>query len=313
LDGQVINPGGSMTGGSVNKEAGILSRANELEKLSAQEKELENKKLALEAELQEAQRAVDQVEFQMTAAADQLRDAEDRVLTLDGKVKQHEILLQAICEARDSAQRELDALEERSRGDRDRFAAQQAKIQVFAAQLEATRQNIAALEDSQTEASEATAKITQRMTERTVKYQVGVTGKNIVRHTPLDRQKVYLYGPLLNEINARVLADAYHEDFLRFADTEDVTFWQSIDDPDQLKVEPMMMNADGSVSARQAQTIAGLVGVIFDEEALGYTVIHNWSATTPFNAKGGYWNVFHNFTERYWNDFTEKGVVLLMD
>ena len=33
LDGQVMNPGGSMTGGSVNKEAGILSRANELETL----------------------------------------------------------------------------------------------------------------------------------------------------------------------------------------------------------------------------------------------------------------------------------------
>ncbi len=36
LDGQVINPGGSMTGGSVNKEAGILSRANELERLTAE-------------------------------------------------------------------------------------------------------------------------------------------------------------------------------------------------------------------------------------------------------------------------------------
>ena len=165
LDGQVINPGGSMTGGSVNKEAGILSRANELEKLSAQEKDLEQKKLALEAELQEAQRAVDQVEFQMTAASDQLRDAQDRVLTLDGKVKQYEILLQAICDARDSAQRELDSLEDRSRSDRDRFVAQQAKIQVFEAQLTATRQSIAALEGIQTETAEATAKITDRMTE----------------------------------------------------------------------------------------------------------------------------------------------------
>jgi len=165
LDGQVINPGGSMTGGSVNKEAGILSRANELEKLSAQEKDLEQKKLALEAQLQEAQRAVDQVEFQMTAASDQLREAQDRVLTLDGKVKQYEILLQAICDARDSAQRELDSLEDRSRSDRDRFVAQQAKIQVFEAQLTATRQSIAALEGIQTETAEATAKITDRMTE----------------------------------------------------------------------------------------------------------------------------------------------------
>ncbi len=165
LDGQVINPGGSMTGGSVNKEAGILSRANELEKLSAQEKDLDQKKLVLEADLQEAQRAVDQVEFQMTAAADQLRDAQDRVLTLDGKVKQHEILLQAICDAKDSAQRELDSLEQRSRNDRDRFAAQQAKIQVFEAQLVSTRENIQALEGIQTETAEQTAKITDRMTQ----------------------------------------------------------------------------------------------------------------------------------------------------
>ena len=51
LDGQVMNPGGSMTGGSVNKEAGILSRANELEKLTAQEKKLEQELLAAINEL----------------------------------------------------------------------------------------------------------------------------------------------------------------------------------------------------------------------------------------------------------------------
>ena len=165
LDGQVINPGGSMTGGSVNKEAGILSRANELEKLSAQEKDLQTKQLATEAELQEAQRAVDQVEFQMTAAQDQLRDAQDRVLTLDGKVKQHEILLQAITDAMDAAQKELDSLNTRAKNDRERFVAQQTKIQIFEAQLTTTRQSIAALEGSQTETAEATAQITDRMTE----------------------------------------------------------------------------------------------------------------------------------------------------
>ena len=165
LDGQVINPGGSMTGGSVNKEAGILSRANELEKLTAEEKTLETRKLAVEADLQEAQRAVDQVEFQLTTAADQLREAEDRVLTLEGREKQHEILLQAVCEAEESAQRELDALQSRDRTDRERFASQQAKIQIFAGQLEQTRQDIAQLEGSQTEAAEATDRITQRMTQ----------------------------------------------------------------------------------------------------------------------------------------------------
>ena len=75
LDGQVMNPGGSMTGGSVNKEAGILSRANELEKLKSQEKELEQQLLTTDSELREAQRAADQVQFQLDTAREQLRQA----------------------------------------------------------------------------------------------------------------------------------------------------------------------------------------------------------------------------------------------
>ncbi|MBE6957835.1 MAG: chromosome segregation protein SMC, partial [Ruminococcaceae bacterium] len=82
LDGQVMNPGGSMTGGSVNKEAGILSRANELEKLTAQEKELTEEKAATELELTEAQRQADQVEYQLNTAQEQLREAQDQVLRL---------------------------------------------------------------------------------------------------------------------------------------------------------------------------------------------------------------------------------------
>lgn len=41
VDGQVINPGGSMTGGSQSRGAGILSRGNMIDELNAQAKELE--------------------------------------------------------------------------------------------------------------------------------------------------------------------------------------------------------------------------------------------------------------------------------
>ena len=53
LDGQVLNPGGSMTGGSVSRSAGILSRANELERLQTQSE-------GLQAQRAEAQRAVEE-------------------------------------------------------------------------------------------------------------------------------------------------------------------------------------------------------------------------------------------------------------
>ncbi len=164
LDGQVMNPGGSMTGGSVNKDAGILSRANELEKLMAQEKKLQQDRAACEAQLQEAQRQCDQVEFQMAAARDQLREAEDQVIRLQGQEKQHEILVDAIAEAEHAAHREKEALESRDRSDRERYASQQAKIQVYSQLLTQTREQLAALEGSQTEASESVAAITDRMT-----------------------------------------------------------------------------------------------------------------------------------------------------
>ena len=164
LDGQVMNAGGSMTGGSVNKEAGILSRANELEKLTAQEKELEGQRATLEAQLQEAQRSADQVQFQLDTAKDQLREAQDRVLRLQGQKKQHEIMLSAIAEACQSAQREREALAQRQSGDQNRLSAQTAKIEVYTQQLAETRQQLALLEDSQSETAAQTAKITDSMT-----------------------------------------------------------------------------------------------------------------------------------------------------
>ncbi len=164
LDGQVKEAGGSMTGGSVNKEAGILSRANELEKLTAQERQLQNKILVLQADLQEAQRLVDEVQFQMTAAEDQLRQAQDQVLRLQGQEKQHEILLQAITDALEASAREQAALLARENADRERLAGLRGKVQVYTTQLTQTESRLKLLEGSQTEAAEATARLTDTMT-----------------------------------------------------------------------------------------------------------------------------------------------------
>ena len=164
LDGQVMNPGGSMTGGSVNKEAGILSRANELEKLTAQEKDLQQKLLVLEADLTEAKRAADQVEFQLTTAKEQLREAEDACLRLEGQEKQHEVILSAIEEAASAAKREWESLTGRRNADQERCAEQRGKIKAYTQQLVEIRQTIAMLEGSQSEAAQATAIITDSMT-----------------------------------------------------------------------------------------------------------------------------------------------------
>ena len=164
LDGQVMNPGGSMTGGSVNKEAGILSRANELEKLKSQEKELEQQLLTTDSELREAQRAADQVQFQLDTAREQLRQAQDQVLMLQGQEKQHEILHTAITEAVESARKERNALQQRNAMDAERIAAHKAKVQVYTEMLSDIRRKITVLEGSQSETAAATASVTEVMT-----------------------------------------------------------------------------------------------------------------------------------------------------
>lgn len=158
------------------------------------------------------------------------------------------------------------------------------------------------------------ATLTELMTERSQLFHTNITGKTINRHTPLQKQRVYLYAPARFNIESMSLANTYSYNFLKMAYNETVNYWQSIQSPSKINVKPSYLQADGTITTPElALEQDDIFGVIFDEEALGYTVMNQWSATTPFNAKGGYSNVFFHFTDRFWNDFTENGVVLLLD
>ena len=156
--------------------------------------------------------------------------------------------------------------------------------------------------------------LSSMMTERSQKFQINVEGKEVNRHTPRVDQRVYLNSQALAEITSRVLADTYHDNFLTFAETEGVNFWQAIDNPYSLNVTPSVLNAsDGTIITAEAQSTDKLFGVMFDRDALGMTIVNEESAVTPYNARGKYWNQWFTYTSRWWNDFTEKGIILLLD
>lgn len=152
------------------------------------------------------------------------------------------------------------------------------------------------------------------MENRASLYHINVTGKTVMRHTPKKLQKVYMLNEFLAEIKSMALSGIYNDSYLKIADVEGVDYWQSIQAPMSLNSTPVYLQADGTLTSPLSPvTETDLLGVLFDEEALGYTVIKHTVATTPLNAKGLYYNMYYHFTDRFWNDFTENGIVLLLD
>lgn len=158
------------------------------------------------------------------------------------------------------------------------------------------------------------AAISAMMTERTEMFHFNLTGKAVKRHTPYEDQRIYLFSQARYNSEMMALADIYHDNYLRMAYTETVNFWQSSKDPAKINVTASYLDVtDGTVKKDATVEQDNVMGVIFDRDAAGYTTVSEWSESAPFNAAGGYQNTFYHWTDRYWNDFTENAVVLLLD
>lgn len=158
------------------------------------------------------------------------------------------------------------------------------------------------------------AQISAMLTERSLIYHQNVTDKEISRHTPYDKQNVYLLSEERFQMEARVLADTYHDNYLKLADTAILNFWQSITSPNEINVTPTYMGTDGSlVTPESAVDQSNVFGLITDVEAAGYTIVNQRTTSAAYNGKGEFQNFWLKFTDRYWNDFTENAVVLLLD
>ena len=128
LDGQLINRGGSMTGGSVSKSAGVLSRANELEVLKKRQEVLANRLAAAQKEKEEASRELQAARYELQVAEGQRRAAEDAVLKCQGEVKQYETLLEGILTNAENLEGEKEALAQRLEDNKQQRQAVQAEI-----------------------------------------------------------------------------------------------------------------------------------------------------------------------------------------
>lgn len=143
IDGQVINPGGSMTGGSQSKGAGILSRGNMIDELNAQAKELEGKVEGLKAEFKTALEDANYAGAKLQGAEVDLQQAKEELIRAQGEHK-------LICEKLDAARSQKNALESEKNSAQERisfFEKQNAdgekQVQTVQKQIESAEDELA--------------------------------------------------------------------------------------------------------------------------------------------------------------------------
>lgn len=113
LDGQVMNPGGSMSGGSKGKGSGVLSRANLIEELKSEAQKIGDELKEVQAELKKAVEDANSAVADLQGADADLRNAKEEYIRAEGDAKLISDKLQSFINQRDTMFREQENSEGR--------------------------------------------------------------------------------------------------------------------------------------------------------------------------------------------------------
>ena len=167
LDGQVLNPGGSMTGGSASRSAGILSRANELERLNEQGRGLREQLAQAAKALEEADREAAAAGYEMETAQSQLREWEDAILKAEGEAAHCDSVVADLERQSSSQQEELEQLKSRSAQIESDTRGARSRIQELEGAAAALKSEAEGKVRGQTDLQDRSARITRELSELT--------------------------------------------------------------------------------------------------------------------------------------------------
>ena len=137
LDGQVVNAGGSFTGGSVQRSAGLFTRKQELEELRVKAAKLQKECLAAQEKTDQCKQQADALNAELTAASsEQITAANDRVRA-EAERKRLEAAMEQAETALAARQKEIDTLNAQLADSREKAAQAEAQEAALAGEIEA--------------------------------------------------------------------------------------------------------------------------------------------------------------------------------
>ncbi|MBE6784862.1 MAG: chromosome segregation protein SMC [Ruminococcaceae bacterium] len=154
LDGQVINPGGSMTGGSQDKSAGILSRGTEIEELKKKHADLEASVKSLNDDYDRIVEELNAIERESECLKQSLSAAQEEKIRLEGE---YNLAFQQYTSARldlEELEKEKNDADERLKEIEQAYTASEKAIADFNNKIGLSEQSLRALSEKSVEISE---------------------------------------------------------------------------------------------------------------------------------------------------------------
>lgn len=128
------------------------------------------------------------------------------------------------------------------------------------------------------------------------------------RFTPKDLQHIVLLSDFAKASEVYLLSNSHHPENVVLPPHESVPYWQGsgkgygFDDVSQINVK---------TASNKDVVLTGIIGVIFDRDALGVTNLDR-RVTTNYNPKAEFYNNFYKFDAGYYNDLNENFVVFFV-
>lgn len=155
----------------------------------------------------------------------------------------------------------------------------------------------------------------ERLTDMSGIYHANLSNYDMIpRHSPKSRQKMIMYNPIFIEAESQVYSSLFNPQYLEIGAFEGVNYWQDIKDPTKIIAKPNILNVNTGASQDAAAnvTIPFVLGMLYDEEALGIMPQFDYASTTPFNSAGGYYNMYIHWRFNTYNDFTENAILFVL-
>ena len=125
------------------------------------------------------------------------------------------------------------------------------------------------------------------------------------RHTPRDLMHIVLLDAFSSASDVYLQSDTFHNELVALPKYESVPYWQgtgtayAFNDVSKIDIK--------TASGYDVSQV-GIIGVIFDRDALGVTN-QNARVTTHYNGKAEFTNMWHKRDASYFNDLNENFVV----